>query len=172
MRVRARRQRPCSMMRGMRCEHSVRYDAPVDEVYAMLTDPAFREKASQAQGTTRVEVSVDGTEVEIDMDQPTTDVPAFARKFAGEVTRAVQTESWRDGTRADFAVASPGKPVKIFGTRTLSADGDGTLDTFTGEAKASIPLIGSKIEKLVVEKLKEGWDVEHGVGVAWLGGQR
>jgi uncharacterized protein YndB with AHSA1/START domain len=156
----------------MKCEHTVRYDAPVDQVYAMLTDPAFREKASWAQGTTKVDVSVAGGKVEIDMLQPNTDIPSFAKAIAGETTRAIQTEEWRDGTTAAFSVASPGKPVAISGTRTLQADGEGTLDTFTGEAKAKVPLVGGKIEKLVVEKLKEGWDVEHGVGVAWLGGER
>jgi hypothetical protein len=156
----------------MKCEHSVRYAAPPAEVYAMLTDPAFREKASRAQGTTSVEVDVSGSEVRIEMVQPNTDIPAFAKKIAGESTRAIQTESWRDGTVADFAVASPGKPVGISGTRALVPDGDGTLDTFTGEAKATLPLVGGKIEKLVVGKLKDSWDTEHGVGVAWLEGQR
>jgi hypothetical protein len=156
----------------MKCEHSVRYAAPPAEVYAMLTDPAFREKASRAQGTTSVEVDVSGSEVRIEMVQPNTDIPAFAKKIAGESTRAIQTESWRDGTVADFAVASPGKPVGISGTRALVPDGDGTLDTFTGEAKATLPLVGGKIEKVVVDKLKDSWDTEHGVGVAWLEGQR
>ena len=160
------------MMRVMKCEHSVRYAAPVADVYAMLTDPAFREKASRAQGTTSVDVSITGTDVRIDMVQPNTDIPSFARAIAGESTRAVQTEKWRDGTSADFSVASPGKPVAISGTRTLVPDGDGTLDTFTGEAKAKVPLVGGKIEKLVVDKLKSSWDTEHGVGVAWLEGER
>ena len=73
------------------------------------------------------------------MVQPNTDIPSFAKAIAGETTRAIQTETWRDGTTADFAVASPGKPVAISGTRTLVADGDGTLDTFTGEAKVKVP---------------------------------
>ena len=156
----------------MLCEHSVRYDAPVGAVHAMLTDRAFREKASRAQGTTSVDVSVSGTMVTIDMVQPNTDIPSFAKKIAGESTRAIQTETWSDETTADFEVASPGKPIAISGTRTLVADGEGTLDTFTGEARAKVPLVGGKIEKLVVQKLKDGWDIEHGVGVAWLEGDR
>jgi hypothetical protein len=156
----------------MKCEHTVRYDAPVDQVYAMLTDPAFREKAAWALGSTSVEVPTDGGEVRIDMVSPTTDVPAFARKIAGATTRAIQSERWRDGSVAELRLESPGKPVSVVGTRSLVPDGDGTLDTFTGEAKASIPLVGGKIEKLVVEKLVDGWNTEHGVGVAWLGGDR
>lgn len=155
----------------MKFEHSVRYAAPVEEVFAMLTDPAFREKASWAQKTTSVEVSVEGHRIRIEMEQPTTDLPAFARKVAGETTRAVQEENWQDH-RADFSVTSPGMPAGIDGTRRLVADDHGTLDTFEGEAKARIPLVGAKLEKLMADRLRSGWDTEHTVGEAWLEGER
>jgi hypothetical protein len=150
----------------------VRYDAPVADVYAMLTDPAFREKASRAQQAESVDVRVDGGEVRIEMVQPNADIPSFARAFAGETITAIQAETWTGGERAEFSVTTPGKPAGITGTRALLADGDGTLDTFDGEAKAKVPLIGGRIEKLIAQKLKAGWDTEHGVGVAWLAGER
>ena len=56
--------------------------------------------------------------------------------------------------------------------RRLVEDGDGTLDTFEGESRAKIPLVGGKIEKLLAEKLVLGWNVEHRAGVAWLRGER
>lgn len=160
------------MMTRMKLEHSVRYDATPADVYAMLTDPAFREKASWAQQVESVDVQVTGGEVRIEMVQPNTDIPVFARAFAGETTRAIQSESWTGGESADFSVTTPGKPAGISGTRRLVADGGGTLDTFDGEARAKVPLIGGKIEKLIGEKLKQGWDTEHEVGNAWLTGDR
>ncbi|QIX25955.1 DUF2505 domain-containing protein [Nocardioides sp. JQ2195] len=156
----------------MKITHSVRYDAPVAEVYAMLTDPAFRERASKAQDTTEVNVSVDGGTVNIDMVQPNKDIPSFAKAIAGETSRALQEETWSGGRSAAFSVTLPGKPGSITGVRTLVADGDGTLDTFEGEAKVKVPLVGGKIEKLIAEKLKDGWDIEQSVGAAWLGGDR
>jgi uncharacterized protein YndB with AHSA1/START domain len=129
----------------MKLEHTVRYDAPVAEVYAMLTDPAFREEASWAQDTDSV---------------------------TGTTTTVHQSEDWRDGEVADFTTDTPGKPVGITGIRRLVADGDGTRDTFEGEAKAKVPLIGGKIERLIAERLKQGWDIEHGIGVPWLAGGR
>lgn len=156
----------------MKLTHSVRYDAAPADVYAMLTDPAFREKASWAQQVESVDATVTGGSVRIEMVQPNTDIPSFARAFAGETTRAIQAEEWRDGEVAEFSVTTPGKPAGISGTRRLVADGDGTLDTFEGEAKAKVPLIGGKIESLIGAKLKQGWDVEHGVGAAWLAGER
>lgn len=160
------------MMRPMKITHSVRYAAPVAEVYAMLTDPAFREKASWAQDTTDVTVTVRGESVTIDMVQPNKDIPSFAKAIAGETSQAVQAETWRGGESADFSVTLPGKPGSITGTRKLVVDGDGTLDTFVGEAKVKVPLVGGKIEKLIAEKLKDGWNIEHTVGTAWLGGDR
>jgi|SRR5690606_20362337 len=159
------------MMCGMRFTHTARYDAPLDEVLAMLTDPAFREKAARAQGVTTVTVEVDGQLVTIDQEQPNTDIPSFARAFTGETTRSIITEKW-SGHSAAFAVETPGKPAGIAGTRTLSADGGGTVDTFDLEAKAKVPLVGGKIEKLIASKFAEGVEVEHGVAVAWLEGER
>lgn len=156
----------------MKLTHSVRYDAPPADVYAMLTDPAFREKAATAQGVTAVEVSVTGGDVRIDMQQPTTDLPGFARKVVGETSNVVQAEKWNGTDTADFSITMPPLPGGINGTRTLKADGDGTLDTFDGEAGVRIPLIGGKLESLISSKLKDGWDTEHGVGTAWLTGDR
>lgn len=52
----------------MKLTHAVRYDAPIADVYAMLTDPVFREEAAWAQQVSTVEAG----EVRIDMVQPNT----------------------------------------------------------------------------------------------------
>lgn len=156
----------------MKLTHAVRYDAPLTEVYEMLTDPAFREKSSWAQQVDSVDVTVEGTDVRIDMQQPSTEIPAFARKIAGSSIHAIQAEAWNGVDTAEFSITTPGLPAGIHGTRALVADGDGTVDSFDGEAKAKLPLIGGKLEKLMGDKLKSGWDIEHEVGVAWLAGDR
>lgn len=137
----------------------------------MLTDPAFREKAARAQGVTSVTVALEGSTLTIDQEQPNTGIPAFARAFAGETTRSIITETW-NGHTASFAVDTPGKPAGISGTRTLVADGNGTLDTFECEAKAKVPLIGGKIEKLITGMFEDGVKVEHEVGIKWQAGER
>ncbi len=156
----------------MKLTHSVRYDAPLADVYAMLTDPVFREKAARAQGVTSVDVTLDGGDIRLEMQQPTTDLPGFARKVVGENSNVVQAESWNGTDTAEFSITMPPLPGGINGTRTLKADGDGTLDTFEGEAQVKIPLIGGKLENLIGSKLTEGWNNEHSLGVAWLAGER
>ena len=156
----------------MRMTHTVRYDASLEDVRAMLTDPGFRERATLAQGATHVEVAVTDGAVTIEFHRPNDDIPGFARKvIGGSHLHARQHEEW-DGESADFSITTDGIPAAITGTRRLVADDDGTLDTFEGESKARIPLIGGKIESLMADKLRRGWDNEHEVGTAWLAGER
>ena len=155
------------MMTCMRVTHEVRYDAPVEEVRAMLVNPAFRESATLTMGASKVEVSVDEADVRIDMVSRPDHVPAFARPLVGDRVHAVHAEHWT-GDEADFSVTTARVPAGVHGRRVLIADGEGCLDTFDGEAHARIPLVGGRIEKLIVDRLKEGWDIEHSVGVVWL----
>ena len=154
--------------------HSVRYAAPVEDVYAMLSDPVFRERATREQGATTVDVSIDGGSILIDFRRPNDDIPSFARKFAGgDVLHARQSEDWADDEySATMTIETQGVPAGVSGTRTLLADGDATIDSFEGQATAKIPLVGARIEKLIAEKFIEGWNNEHALGVRWLEGDR
>ena len=138
----------------------------------MLTDPVFREKAAVAQEATDVKVSVEGQELVLDMQASNSGLPGFAQKFAGERTHSITSELWSDGSVAQFSVSTPGKPTSITGSRRLVADGDGTLDTFEGECKAKVPLIGGKLEGIMAGQFTDGLDKEHVVGIAWLKGER
>lgn len=160
----------------MEIRHQLQYDASPDDVYAMLTDPAFREKVARALGTLSHEITIEpsgsGHTVDIDMVQQTHGVPGFAKKIVGEETRVVQRERWVAGTGAALEVEIPGKPGHIRGNITLLAEETQTVETFKGEAKISIPLVGGKLEKLIEQLFIDGMDTEHRVGVAWLRGER
>ncbi|HET8603054.1 MAG TPA: DUF2505 domain-containing protein [Marmoricola sp.] len=157
----------------MRFHHQVRYDAPVAAVRAMLADPAFREASAEAQGVVSADVGIttDGERmsVVIDQVQPTAGVPGFARKFAGETTRAVQTEEWTSTTDATIRIETPGKPTSITGSLTLRPDGSGTVETMEAEIKVKVPLIGGRLEALMGDLVAQGMDREHEAGVDWLG---
>lgn len=162
------------MMTAMKIRHVLRYDAPPAEVYAMVTDPAFRERVCEALGVVRQDVSVRptavGCDVRIDMAQRTEGIPGFARKVVGEETRVVQSESWRAAAGADLQVEIPGKPGHIRGRITLAGNGAGTVESFEGEATIHIPLIGRKLEGLIEGLFIEGMDTEQAVGERWLAG--
>jgi len=160
----------------MKVTHTATYDAPLADVHAMLTDPAFRQRAADASGVVSAEVTVEasggGQVVTIDQVQPTEGVPAFAKKFAGDTTRAVVTETWTSPSSGSVLIDTPGRPTEIQGAYTLAELGGRTTQTFHGDVTAKVPLIGGKLEKLVTQFFVEGRDKEQAAGAAWLEGDR
>ena len=166
----------CSMMPTMKLRHEISYDAPLADVYAMLADPAFRKASADAMGVISADVTItpqgDGIRVHIDQVQPTDGVPGFAKRFAGETTRAVQTEEWDSPAGGTITIETPGKPTSIKGTLALSESGGRTTETLEAEVKVKVPLIGGKLESLMADLVAKGMDQEQGAGVAWLEGKR
>jgi hypothetical protein len=160
----------------MRFTHELSYDAPPSEVFKMLADPAFREKVCSAQDVVSAQVAVDRTEEGFvftnDQVQRTEGLPSFARKFAGDTTRAIQVEEWADSAAGSLRIEVPGKPSSIDGTIALVPNGAGTSQVFELEARVKVPLIGGKLEALLEEQVRRGLDVEHEVGQAWLRGEK
>lgn len=162
-------------MTAMQLHQELRYASPPHDVLAMMLEPAFWDRVAEATGarssTTSVEGTAAGTAVVTREVQPTAGVPAFARKIAGETTDVVKRLTWQ-GLECTVDIESPGKPTSLSGSATLAPDGEGTRLTYQLDARASVPLLGNKLEKLVVQLTTEGFEKEHAVGVAWLRGER
>ena len=163
------------MMTTMKLRHELTFDATPDEVLAMLTDPGYWDKVAVAtaaiSSTATMESSRDTTTVVVDQLQRVVGVPGFAKKFVGESTRAITTQVWKGGT-ASYVVDTPGKPTSMKGTLTLSAQGSGSVLAYDLDVKASVPLIGGKLESLVVDLFTDGLAKEQSTGSAWLAGDR
>lgn len=155
-----------------RLVHEMVYDAPVEAVAAMLSDPRFREEVCTSMNATTftvaVEGGVDAKQVRIDMDQPTDRVPSFARKLVGETATVVQTETWTSPTQGEIVVTIPGKPGEMRGTATLVEKDGVTTELVDMQVKVKIPLIAGKIEELLAKLLKSALKAEHRTGQAWL----
>lgn len=162
------------MMSAMRLRHELAYDAPPDQVRAMLTDALFWDRVADATGaiSSRATVEDEGTttRVVIDQEQRVVGVPSFAKKFVGDSTRAITTQVWQ-GDTASYVVETPGKPTSMSGTAAIAPNGTGSTLTYDLDVKASVPLVGGKLEKLVVELTTEGFEKEQTVGAAWLAGE-
>ncbi|GAB2753886.1 DUF2505 domain-containing protein [Nocardioides pakistanensis] len=156
----------------MRFEHTLRYDASPAEVFAMLGEAVFRERVCEAQHATEATATVDGVDdtmsVAVDQKRPSEGIPSFAKKFVGDTIHIVQREEWSSATDATLDVTIPGRPGHLKGTITLRPDGDGTVETVSGDLRVAIPLVGGKIEVLVGELLEHALQTEHRVGTAWL----
>ena len=160
----------------MRFRKELAYEADPDEVFAMLSDPAFREKVARAQEVVSVDVQLTtsggGFSLVNDQVQNTKDLPSIAKKITGDTTRAVVTEEWSSPTSGAISITAPGKPSKAEGTITLEPDTTGTTEIVELEVKVKVPLIGGKLEQLMADTIESGYDVEHEVGRAWLAGER
>jgi hypothetical protein len=141
----------------------------------MLADPAFRQSSAKAMGVISADVTItpsgEGMSVRIDQVQPTEGVPGFAKKFAGETTRAVQTEEWSSPAGGTITIETPGKPTSINGTVTLAEAGGRTTETLDVEVTVKVPLLGRKLESLMADLVAKGMDKEQAAGVAWLEGR-
>lgn len=153
--------------------YELRYDgATPEQVYEMLSNPDFRDAVCEFQRFPRREVTItptaSGMDVKVDQHRPATEVPSFARKFVGDEINIVQSESWTSQTEAELNVTIPGKPGDMNGTVTLTAKDGGTTEVVAVEVKASIPLVGGKIEGVIGEMLGKALRAENKVGRDWL----
>lgn len=164
----------------MRLTDEIRYDADRARVFAMLTDADFQERKCAATGAVDCEVSIErfpdgGATIRTQRTMPTDQLPDFARPFVGKTVLIVEVDDWQppdpDGAREGSVVVEiKGAPVRFAGSLALRAvSGDaGTLEAIDGDIKASIPLVGGKMERALEPALKAAIRVEEREGRAWL----
>jgi hypothetical protein len=168
------------MMAAMRrVSQTLTYPATtVDDVFAMLADPAYRKAVGDDQRVTdfscRITPAAEGTgrvmTVRLEQAHGVGRLPSFAQRMVGDEIRFVQEESWTSTTAADLHVRIPGKPGEMSGTTTLRQVGADVVQQVELAVKVSIPLVGGKMEELVAEFVGKAYAAENQVGVRWLGG--
>lgn len=146
--------------------------ATIDQVVAMLGDPAFREAVADYQTAVRSSADVSGTgagsTARVEIVHGTEHVPSFARKFVGDEIAIVQVETWTTDTHADVLVTIPGKPGDMTGTHDLAQVGDDVVETVQLTVKVNIPFVGGKVEDLIAGLLSKAYRAENKVGLKWL----
>ncbi len=154
----------------------IRYSAAPDAVFAMLLDPVFQNRVSAATGALDQSVDIEpaggGATITTTRKLPADDLPDFVRRFVGETLEVMRVDHWgpasdgrRDGT---VVVEITGAPVRLTGTITLAAQDGGTVEQLAGELKASLPLVGGKVEKAAEPAMRAAIAKEQEVGDAWL----
>lgn len=155
-----------------RVVHELTYDAPAAQVFAMMTDPSFREEVCERLGVLRQQVTIEATdttmEATIDQVQTAHDIPGFARKFVGDEINIVQRERWASPDAGDITVTIPGKPGEMSGTARLSESDGTTTEHVDMSVKVNIPLVGGKIEGLIADRLLQALKAENEAGRDYL----
>lgn len=155
------------------------YDASPDAVFAMVRDAGFQLDKYAGVGMTNGKVleTTDlpdgGFRLKTQRDVATEGVPDFVKRLVGERTTITETDEWgpaaADGSRTGtWKAEAKGAPLSMWGTFALAPAGSGSTVTITGEVKASVPLIGGKVEKAVVEATVKSLQDENEFGQKWL----
>lgn len=146
--------------------------ATTDQIAAMLADADFREEVATYQRALRSSAAITGTgdarTARVEVVHGTDRVPSFARKFVGEEISIISEETWTSDSHADVTVTIPGKPGDVSGTLDLAQVGDDVVQTLQLTVKVGIPLVGGKLEDLIVGLLSKAYRAENAVGRTWL----
>jgi hypothetical protein len=162
----------------VRLRAEIRYDADPAAVFAMLTDAAFQERKCAATGALESEVEIErfpdgGATIRTRRTMPTDQIPDFARSFVGRTIDVVQVDDFGapdvdDRREGSVIVEIKGVPVRFAGSLALGAASAGTLETVDGDVKASVPLVGGRLERALEPALQAAIRVEQREGIAWL----
>jgi len=162
----------------VRLSAEIRFDADPRRVFRMIVDPAFQEAKCVASWSIEHEVDISehddgGVTVVSRRKMPTDSFPDFVRTLVGSSVRLLETQRWyapaADGSRTgSVAVELHGLPVRFHGSIALAADGGGTHWPVEGEIKASVPFLGSRIERAAEPAVLAGIRVEQRTGTEWL----
>jgi hypothetical protein len=158
------------MMAAMDISSRVEFAAPVETVYAMMTDQSYLEEVCRASQALNYEATVSGS---VTRTSRRLRAPESAARFTGPELTVVEEVVWgpatADGSRTGRQeLTIPGQPVTMRGTIKLFSGGPGTVAELTGELKVAIPLLGKKLEQSSAPAVLAGFRTQQKVGNDWL----
>jgi hypothetical protein len=166
---------------AMRLHIRTALPADVETVGDMFADPEYVHTKVRASGALNHTVDVatnpaGAFTVTTRRSMPTDQIPANFRTFIGAGLDVRQVEAWEapadDGRSGTVVVEIAGAPVRLTGTTSLRPGEGGSVLTYEGEVKATIPLFAGAVEKAAVDAIRSILAAEEAVARAWLAGNR
>lgn len=139
-----------------------KFNAPVDKVFALLTDPKWLEARSLAIGelSASVKAKKAASGVTLIMKRRVhRELNAMISKVLSPDSDIEFEEKWAtDGDRrtGNLTLQIVGKPITVTGDFELAPDGKGCVYRIQHHAKVKIPLIGGMVEKFVLGQTEQG----------------
>ncbi len=141
-----------------------RFSCSPQKLYDLLSDDKFDDELMQAlkmqKSKQSEEKTSDGILYKIRLTSPE-DIPAIARKFTGEHLSYVETRNWLHSKLSNTWLIQPevkGTTVEAKGTTTIVASGDGCVRKTEGTISVNLPLIGKKIEEMVLKTITDNFN--------------
>ena len=140
------------------------YSRPPADVFDLIATGAFQLDLIAHLGGRDAEIveetrKPDGSVRLVTRQQTAVDLPGFAQKLIPAHTSVLQVYDWgvaeSDGTRRGrWSAEAKGAPVAIGGPTELRPEGSGTCHLYLGQVKASVPLVGGRLEGFALENLR------------------
>jgi hypothetical protein len=161
----------------MKIQSEIRYSQLPAAVSTMIGDPAFQDRKCAATGaldhTVAVTDQAGRTTILTERDMPTDKFPDFLKSLVGKTLKVVQTDDWApaaaDGSRdGSTTVVITGTPLKLTGILRLRPETGGSVVHLDAELKASLPLIGAKVEKAAAPAILSAVRAEEKTAARWF----
>jgi len=160
-------------------KQTMTYDADCDRIFEMFRDETYIGEKLAGTGGFDPEISITepGSEVKITAARSVpAEVPGFVKKFTGDEIRIVEVQDWSPaddlGARtAKVTLEFSGTPSTVQGTLDLRPQGDGAEVLVDFDVKASVPLVGGKIERVIADQIERAIRQENKIGNDWLSKQ-
>lgn len=135
---------------------------PASTVIKMYADQKFFERKYAGVGAWDIEVlECEKTDKKFrikcryTVKASSTQIPAAIQKFVGASSTVTQVDTWDLVARTGrLDVEIKGVPVKVGADMVLKDEAKGAVNTLKWNVSCSIPLLGGKLEQLIVEDIK------------------
>ena len=141
----------------------LQYPRPPADAFALISSGAFQLEVIAHLGGLHGEIveertASDGSVTLVTRQQTPVELPGFARKLIPANTTVTQTYEWGPpgpdgGRQGTWAADIKGAPVTLGGPTELRADGPGSVHVFGGHVKASVPVVGGRLESFALDNL-------------------
>lgn len=163
-----------------RIDYSARFDHPPERVYDALADRSHweaRMSEMRKYSDNHVEefaVSESGISLVLHHVIPRSALPDIARSVIKKdmvITRTEQYGPFSAGAAGTYRASIPAGPGRLTGTMELVGNGGGAVLRTSSEIQVNIPLVGGKLEELILTNLVDVFRTEETVTADWLSRQ-
>lgn len=151
------------------------YDTTTDGLWAMLSDKGYWEQKYASMGASDFEwKTFNAADDELTVSsvrKVAANLPGAAKKIVGDKAEVTQTEKWRrsdDGLSCDIAIATKGAPGGTTGTMSVVSEGSGVTWSADFDISINIPLLGKKLEGIMLDETGENFVAEKAFNDEWL----
>ncbi|MCU0302016.1 MAG: DUF2505 domain-containing protein [Candidatus Nanopelagicales bacterium] len=155
---------------------TMHFDVAPDVVFAAQADPSYVawKHEQMAAFDISANASEDGSGWTISSSRKLpAQLPSAAKRFVGEHIQVDEVHRWGhpevDGTRRGTVTASfGGAPMAVDGTLVLRPEGMGAVLDVVIHSRASVPLVGGKLEAIVGEQFMRALRKEQQIAPEWF----